>query len=209
MEIIAISISVHYDDILQHVLDQNSRFLKKWIIVTAPEDEKTISLIKNSGKENIHLLLYPDFYSTRNKFNKGGAVKFAQDFIDANFTSANILLLDSDIYLPDNFREQLPKSLEEHTLYGVSERLDYWTLEDFNNNTNPHKYGTASHFLFVGYFQLYKQSKRYKYRNSYNCSECDDLFRNKFPNRIVLDMTVKHLGQEKVNWNGRSSKSNF
>ena len=61
MEIIAITVCVNYDDILEQMLVQNSKFLHRWFIVTSPEDTKTIHLIENSGKENIQLLIYNDF----------------------------------------------------------------------------------------------------------------------------------------------------
>ena len=46
MDIIALSVSVNYDDILKHLIEQNSKFFLKWFIITSPEDTKTIELIK-------------------------------------------------------------------------------------------------------------------------------------------------------------------
>ena len=40
--------------------------------------------------------------------------------------------MDSDISLPDNFKEKLPMFLDDDTLYG-SQRIDYWSLENFKN----------------------------------------------------------------------------
>ena len=110
--------------------------------------------------------------------------------------------MDSDIYLPDNFLEKIPKKFEDNTLYGVRERRDFWSLDDFLNNENGH-YSQSSQ-TFIGFFQLYKQFT-YKYNNSYNCSECDNNFRDLFPNKVTLDLYVKHLGREKINWDGRNN----
>lgn len=199
MIIFAITVSVNYDDILQHMIHQNSKFLDKWFIVTSQEDTKTISLIEKSGKENIELLIYNDFYKN-SKFNKGGAVLFAQNHINNNYSSSNILILDSDIYLPDNFKEKLPTFIEDDTLYG-SQRIDYWSLENFKNETNGHPINGS---YFIGFFQLYKQNKNYMYKDSFNCSKCDDIFRDKFKIKKKLDICVKHLGQNRDNWDGRN-----
>lgn len=202
MELIAITVCVNYDDILAHMIQQNLKFLHKWYIVTSPEDSKTRQLINKVDNDKMEILIYTDFYKNSSQFNKGGAVLFAQSYIEEHYTSANILLLDGDIYLPDNLPDKLPKYLEDDVIYGA-QRTDYWTLNDFENKINPHPMINP---IFYGYFQLYKQYKNYTYNDSYNCSQCDDLFRDKFKNRIMLDVCVKHLGQDGLNWNGRTYK---
>ena len=76
MDIIAITISVNYDDILIHMLKQNSQFLKTWYIVTSPTDKDTINIITNANIPNIKMLFYNDFWKNAS-FNKGGAIRFA------------------------------------------------------------------------------------------------------------------------------------
>ena len=65
--------------------------------------------------------------------------------------------MDSDISLPDNFKEKLPMFLDDDTLYG-SQRIDYWSLENFKNETNGHPINGS---YFIGFFQLYKQNKTF------------------------------------------------
>lgn len=202
MNLFAITVSVNYDDILAHMIEQNLKFLHKWFIVTSPEDTKTIQLIDTFDKEKMQILIYPDFYKNNTKLNKGGALLFAQTYIESNYSSMNILFLDGDIYLPDNFVEKLPNFLEDDTLYGA-QRIDYWTLDNFKNETNPHP---KENPYFQGYFQLYKQNKNYMYNDSYNCSQCDDVFRDKFTKKKMLDICVKHLGKNGPNWNRRNYK---
>ena len=198
MEIIAFTICVNFDDILKHMFDQNARFLKKWYIISSPADTQTAELISTAAKDNVELLIYDNFYNGM-RFNKGGAQRFAQMHIHKHHPSANVLCIDADIYLPDDFLEKLPPHLEDNTLYG-SQRTDYWTLEDFVGNTNPHP-KTSAHFQ--GYFQLYKENTKYLFENSYNCSRCDDIFRDSFPKKVNLDLCVKHLGINGRHWNGR------
>jgi len=200
MEIIGVTVSVNYSDILAFMLRQNAKFLHKWYIVSSPEDIKTAELLRASNLENVELLIYHGFHENGAVFNKGGAVQFAQNHIENNYTGANILLLDSDIYLPDTFTDKLPACIEDNILYGVRERLDYWTVEDYvkNQNPRPYRHGDA----FVGFFQLYKQNT-YKYPSSYSCSDCDNLFSRMFGNHIHIEISVKHLGKEGDNWYGR------
>jgi len=49
MDIIAITVSVNYSDILKHMIDQNSKFFKVWYIVTSPEDKETVRLIEEKN----------------------------------------------------------------------------------------------------------------------------------------------------------------
>jgi len=198
MNIIAITVCVKYSDILEQMIPQNLKFLHKWYIVTSQEDTKTIELIDKFDKEKIQILIYPDFCKNGARINKGGAILFAQTYIKENNSSENILILDGDIYLPDNFADKLPNSLEDNVLYG-SQRTDYWTFNDFKNETNPHP--KTAHFQ--GYFQLYKQNNIYMYNDSFNCSKCDDVFRGKFQKKKNLNICVKHLGKNGKNWNGR------
>jgi len=196
MDITAITVCVNYSDILENILS-NSRFFKKWYIVTSPEDDLTKKLVENANLKCVELLIYPDFYKN-SVFNFGGSRRFAQEQIGENEL---VLMLDADILLPDDFMECLPEKTENDTLYGAMIRIDYPTLDDFINETNPSVYDYSYHFN--GFFQLYVSNEKYKYTHSYNCSQTDNYFRDLFPNKIYLKLAVKHLGLPCINWNGR------
>jgi hypothetical protein len=203
MEIIAISVCHCYDDILKYMLKQNAKFFKMWYIVTSNDDIGTIELIQKSGLTNIEILYFNDFFN-ESRFNKGGALLFAQNYVYQTYTDANVLILDADIYLPDSFATALPTSLEPMTLYRVKERWDYDNVQDFlESTTNRTHYGHT--WLFVEFFQLYKQDERYKYFKSNDCAGCDNDFRELFHLRNVIEVEVKHLGGTCVNWFGRKS----
>ena len=202
MDIIAITVSVNYDDILKHILHQNSKLLTLWYIITSPEDKNTINLINDSGLSNVKILLYNDFKKNAS-FNKGGAICFGQEYVYTNHGEANnILILDSDIYLPDNMLEILADGIKDDTIYSVFERFDYKLLDDFIHIKNPIKAYNEKDIL--GFFQLYRGSSKYKYKSSHNCSMCDETFRNLFNGKQeLLNITVRHLGSARVAWNGR------
>ena len=43
-DIIAITVSTNYEDILKIIIPQNAKFFKKWIIITKVDDIKTINI---------------------------------------------------------------------------------------------------------------------------------------------------------------------
>jgi hypothetical protein len=192
---IAITTSTKYHDLLKITLPQNCRFFEKWYIITHPDDHETINVI--NGYSNIEMILY-DFYANNKIFNKGGAIQMVQKRIPSG---THVLLLDSDIYLPDNFLELLPQ-LEPDKLYGPEVRHDFYSHDHFKRD-KPDKIYKSD---FYGFFQLYIQTPERLYSESNDASVCDDVFRDKFHknNRVRLSIIPKHLGRDKVNWKGRN-----
>ena len=171
MDIIGITVSVNYDDILKHLLQQNSKILKLWYIITSPQDNDTINLVNNSGLSNVKLLIYNDFKKGAS-FNKGGGLLFGQEHVyNTHGENNNILILDSDIYLPDNMLEILAGGIKDDTIYSAFERFDYHSLDDFINRKNSSR--PWHEIDILGVFQLYKGSSKYKYQFSHNCGACD------------------------------------
>jgi len=211
-KIVAITVSTKYDDLLEIIMPQNYKFFDKWYIVTHKNDIKTIDVINKFSYSNV-ITLYYDFYSNV-RFNKGGAIKYCQKEISKLDYDFNVLLLDSDIYLPDNFDELLNNLvIEPNVLYGVSSRFDYHSYDNFLANKIDSIYTRmpASHMRnFVGFFQLYKHNPTFLYENSQNCAECDTVFFKYFSQKKIIEhLSVKHLGKEVVNWNGRNSTNDF
>ena len=211
--IIAITVSTNYEDILKIIIPQNAKFFKKWIIITRKEDTKTINVVNESNCNNIELL-YFNFNLLDGKkttFNKGGAIRLGQEHIYKNkdYDDNIILILDSDIYLPNNFATIVNKiKIENNTLYGSSKRRDYWSEEHFKKNIVDFDYIYCRHIL--GYFQMYKVNPIYLYNKSTDCSTCDKQFTFGFKRLIIIEnVEVKHLGKAYTNWKGRVSHKDF
>lgn len=202
MSIIALTVCVNYSDILQHGIKINAKSLKHWYIITSPEDKDTASLVEYVNLPNVSLLIYNDFFKDAS-INKGGAIRFGQQYIKNNYKNENnaILLLDADITFTGDILEKIPKTLEKNTLYGIKERRDYSNLKDYKNSQNGTFYVCSTHH--VGFFQLYSQDTDIFYEESIDCGGCDNEFKFLFPNLKILDIRVKHLGKECVNWYGR------
>jgi len=210
-DLICITVSTKYDDILKICLPQNIKFFKKWYIITDPTDLVTIQLVRAANNPVLDLLFF-NFYEGGAKFNKGGAIRMAQLYVNAIHPNSNILLLDSDIFLPDNFGTIMDNtSIEDDTLYGVTSRTDYYFLKNFLMEKPSKIYNLTDEF--VGFFQLYSNTNsKYLYNNSSNCSICDNEFVKLFAHDKcinIADLHVKHLGRPEVNWNSRRNKHDF
>lgn len=206
--LICITVSTNYSDILQVILSQNLKFIDKWFIITSKSDNSTVNLIQNNDKI---VVLYYDFQNDNNTFDKGGAIKMAQEHIYGMYSECLILLLDSDIYLPNNFLHVIMNLLDRsllkaNILFHPKKRLDFYKLSDFYEKTNYFDYPWMTDFQ--GFFQLYYHDTKmnntnYLYQTSHNCSSCDLLFKNQFCEKEHIDIAVYHLGKNGVNWNGR------
>jgi len=209
--LIAITISTNYSDILEIILKQNLKFFDHWYIITQKNDENTINLIKNIDKITI---LYYNFQSNNSDFDKGGAIKQAQLHIYQKYNKSIILIIDSDIYLPDNFYEIINnESFKINTLYGSLIRLDFYKLSDFYNKKNFAIYHNSAEFC--GYFQIYffdkslENNKLYLYDCSYHCGICDDNFKKLFTKFKILEIGVYHFGIGNLHWKGRIDSKDF
>jgi hypothetical protein len=202
---ICITVSVNYDDILDIILPQNYKFFKKWYIVTQSDDQKTIDVINKYNFENVEILYFN--FKENASFNKGGGIRYAQLTIGDDY-DGDLLLLDSDIFLADEFMDYVELlQTEEKKLYSFK-RYDYHTYEHFKNDIVDNVY----EFDFMGYFQLFKHSKHLRYHNSTNCRECDSIFSRLFDEKILLNSNtkiVKHLGQDNKNHFGRETREDF
>lgn len=198
--IIAITVSVNYDNILDIILPQNYKFFKKWYIVTERSDHKTIEVINKYSFENVEIL-YFDFRLNAT-FNKGGGINYALNMVDID---ENVLLLDSDIFLDDSFIKYMNYDFNYDILYSFT-RYDYYSYQNFIKD----KIDNVYRINFMGFFQLFKNNKKYKYENSENCRQCDSSFASKFKQRMLLEgKIIKHLGKDNVNHFGRKNTDDF
>lgn len=166
-------------------------------------------------------------------FDKGGAVRTLQKYymltdeqhkraieteqpVPEDYThmpdDALVLILDSDILLPQNTRQVIDKlHLDDDTIYGA-ERVDCL----FRSDTQVTE-GTIPYYNYHidGFFQLYKHKQSPQniadfrlYKRSYSAEYCDFMFTNTFKNQQVLtEIKCRHIGLPRVNWNGRQDWS--
>ncbi len=207
-DVIGISVSTNYADLLPLTLKANLPFLKKWIFVTRKSDVRTLlALAPHWRKVKI---LFWDFQNEGRIFDKGGAMAHAQTYAYEHYPQHWYLNLDSDICLPSTFstfmKETLP-TLDPAAIYGVK-RLAYLRKSDYLKQENGivDRMGERQ---VQGYFQLYQTPVLYE--QSRDASICDVRFGDRFPGgkQLVLDLTVSHLGPYAAHWTGRTVGSGF
>lgn len=204
VNVIAITVSVNYEDYLKLILDVNHKFFKKWYIVTKQSDTITQDLCKQYP--NVEVILFE--FRGYGIFNKGGALKKAQQIAHEKNPNDLFLILDSDIVLPENFTQEIEKlDVQENSVYGTKRRMipsiqDYLkgNLQQFECRDWQHKDNKYWHVPW-GYFQLYKTQNYYS--NSNNAQGCDTNFSHQFKYKLSIPMIVDHVGPEATNWNGR------
>jgi|LakMenEpi03Aug12_release.lakeMendotaPanAssembly.Ray.scaffolds.fasta_scaffold06238_23 hypothetical protein len=204
MDIIAITVSTNYSDLLCYVLNNNYKYFKHWIFITDENDKDTIELINQCGNTTV---LFFNFRDGGRSFNKGGAMRKGQEHAYQNFPNDWYLNIDSDICLENNFKEYIDNhegSLLKDCIYGTIKRNDYLSIKDYNNRENYYPY--PLHNQPLGFFQLYKE--KVYYTDSQNCGACDIEFLGHFYRRQLLDgVTCNHLGNSGRHWQGRINKA--
>lgn len=140
-------------------------------------------------------------------FDKGGAIRQVQKQLHEFNIENNdlVLLLDSDVVIPDNFLEKIRKAkIEKGVIYGCK-RKDYLFHTDFLQKLNPIQYKT---FDGAGYFQLYRYDSNRLCKRTVDCGYVDAEFRDQFDKWDYIDgLEVSHLGASDMNWEGKEIDS--
>ena len=196
MHIVAITTSVNYSDYLRWCLESLTRVVDAAVVVTEDHD----SAIKQCHEFKATPLVYDGWHARGAKFNKAGAVRFAQEKIHAAYPDAWYLLIDADVVMQPDSRA----TIEEHakdaeTLYSAR-RVDFHTLAALKSGEPTCVYGS----MFAGYWQLYRRHVLYP-EWSRTAEGCDLVFASQFASCSMLPLTVGHLGREQINWEGRRS----
>jgi hypothetical protein len=126
LKIEAVIISVNYSDFLEICLSKNYKHFDNIVVVTTPEDGKTMEICKKY--ENILCVKTDAFFFQGAKFNKGLAIDVGFRYLKHKDWIVN---LDSDTILPDNFRELfLNEATDIECSYGAR-RYDVPTYKEW------------------------------------------------------------------------------
>lgn len=197
---IAITVSTNYYDILPYVLEANLKHIDRWIFITDANDQATIDLL--TPHDNI-TILYWDFKNNGRIFDKGGALKYAQQHAYVTYPDDWYLILDSDICFPENF--SLDTAVLDAGVIYTTNRQDFNSASSYRQKQYYYQHPLNPRRC-LGYFQLYKQHLFYK--SSWKADQCDDEFSCCLPNKC-LDIMCSHLGHVNTNWKGRAIGSDF
>jgi len=214
LPLIGMCVSYNYYDTLQFVLPVNYLHFDKIYLITQSDDINTIELAKQF--ENVEILFF-NFKNNNKKFDKFGALNYAQRIVYHTYPDSWYLIFDSDIILPNNFIDVLiEENLNSKCLYGAIRNNILKTSELLNKNQiinkDEHKKFVCNNILhmkntppsILGCFQLYKK-KVYHRDNLPNAAWGDYCFGyDNFVMFCNLETTMYfHLGETGVNWDGK------
>lgn len=214
ISLIGICVSCDYFDTLQFMLPVNHPHFEKIYLITNENDKETIEYCKKF--DNVNVLFY-NFTNNNKKFDKYGALNYAQEIVYKKYPESWYLIIDSDILLPNNLIDILSTvKLNPECIYGAIRKnvLKLSELLDKKKIINDHKnkkifFNNILHFTnkppsILGCFQLYK--KHVFHSDDYNnCGFGDYSFGHKnFDLFCNLENIIYiHLGETGKNWNGK------
>jgi len=251
--IYAITVSKNYSKLLTILLSKNTRYFKKWFIVTQEDDTETINVIKKFNDPKIELVFYPlepskskpehkkslltseedlrlsipnylipktgkklsqDQQTEYDKltkngvtFDKGGSLRQVQKILLPRVGVKNndlVLMLDSDIVLPDDFGKYLSIPYKNDTMY-VCDRVNYMFNSDL---MKQHCNVDKNSLVGAGYFQLYKYDPTKLCKRTHTAGWVDWEFKNQFKNLTsIASLSVSHLGETDMNWAGKATET--
>ncbi len=214
LSLIGLCVSYNYFDTLQFMLPVNYLHFDKIYLITQTDAKATIEFCKKF--DNVIILFY-NFKNNNKKFDKFGALNYAQKIAYMDYPESWYLIIDSDILLPNNFIDILDKeNLNPECIYGAirnnvlksSELLNKTQIINSDKNKNIvfnnilHSKGNPPSIL--GCFQLYKKHV-YHRLNLNNASWGDYCFGyDNFKLFCNLEnISCFHLGESGKNWDGK------
>ena len=120
MKLQAVTVCVNYSDFLECIAP-NRRHFDRWVVVTVPLDRATVEVCERHGMEVIFTkALPPDGKGIHGLWHKSALINEGLEALDQ---AGWVVVMDSDVSLPRDFRERLSHlPLEPGLLYGVAGR---------------------------------------------------------------------------------------
>jgi hypothetical protein len=197
---------VNYDDLLEITLPQAMYALAtEPIVVTSMEDEGTLRCARKHGA---WVFRTDRFYRNGSAFNKAAALNSAIERIRPSLEGW-VLMLDSDIFLPDQTREALEaEATDKDCLYGAPRyhcpSKAAWDTQEFEPMTwKITEIPGYFHYFWAPNVARPWYDETYEHAGGY-----DSLFQKRWDkaHKKRLSFSVTHLGAFGQNWFGRRTK---
>lgn len=216
-----VTVCVNYADFLDEALHKNLHHFNEFVVVTHFDDRHTKAVCDRHG---VQCIVTDVMLERGDEFNKGLAINLGLAHLRHNGWLCH---LDSDIVLPDNFRNVLHKSgLNDGCIYGA-DRMNVVGFDEWERVRNSPESARQFHhrclvnpttklevgarllhnefgYCPIGYFQLWhsRQQKRYPI-NQGSAEHTDVLFSVQWPRehrRLLPTFYVYHLESEPAQW---------
>lgn len=227
--ITALLVSVNYSDYLEITLQYNTKQFDQIIVLTI-ESDKACQEVCNKYL-NVKCLVFPDRILKKNgkQFNKGAILNSGLRYLDRGNYSDWLVLTDSDIIFPENFKEFMTsKEKDPNVLYGMK-RKHCFTLKNLNlyiKTKNVKLLREFNELKFIGCCQIFLyQVGKFSFVENCNAERYDMIFLRDFykkikqynrdsKTKILIEddsvfqelsegQFVIHLGEHAKNWEGR------
>lgn len=198
----------NYDDFLEITLPLNKSHFDRIVVVTRPEDERTIKVCKDNEIE----FVFSDKFTLGGPFNMGAATN---DGLEALKPTDWVIKLDADIVLPDDFRSRIETiELSPEFFYGITRKMvpTFETWKTYKD-TGVEKFHKETFIVGCGYFQMVNakssviHARGHWYSDKFpTAGDVDVEFKHAWSqngNLLELPFDVLHLGESWRNWSGR------
>ena len=200
-----IIVSVDYNDFLPITLENNTKIFENITVVTSINDTECQKICE---RFNVNCVVTERMYENGAVFNKGKAINEGiKSLLNPNW----ILLLDADIIVPESFHESFKNNYTNINSLYVCNRVMFKEYQSYLNwKSGTGLKGQVSRLNGIGYFQLFNINSNCLQRiiypeNSNNAAGSDISFRNRFTEKVDLEIESIHLGISYQNWNGRKT----
>ena len=141
-------------------------------------------------------------------FDKGGALRQIQKYLIPKYNlSINdyILMIDSDVVLPDDLHDHLSKeNVKSEEIY-VCRRKNYLFYSDYIKGGDVID---KNSMVGAGYFQLYKYDPTKLCKRTHTAGWVDWEFKQQFKyTKFMRNLVVSHLGETDMNWSGKKCET--
>ena len=141
-------------------------------------------------------------------FDKGGALRQIQKYVLPKYnlrTKDYILLIDSDVVLPNDLHYHLSKENIKNDEIYVCRRKNYLFYSDFIKGGDVID---RNSLIGAGYFQLYKYDPNKLCKRTHTAGWVDWEFKQQFKyTKFMRNLVVSHLGETDMNWSGKKCET--
>jgi hypothetical protein len=198
--------SVDYGDYLYTTLPQWIDLIpterSNFTVVTVPNDLETQNVAVHNG---VRVITTDLWYNNGHKFDKAAAMDRA---IVGALEGEVILCLDADVHPVSGSAFPRIDQIDREVLYGCVRLNDKGHIEPPANIPHIKRNGRGdAPESCGGYFQLFRYNYQRKFGSYPTAAEYDYRFAFSFPRAKTINfIRVKHLGQRRVNWEGRNRR---
>lgn len=208
MNSLTVCVGQAYTDLLAITLPRNARHFERTLVVTSPEDEKTIALAESVP--NVEVFATEAFYRYGATLNKGLALEWAFDYIRRH---GWMCVWDADTILSD-FDKGL--CLDKKFLYSARRRILHdpkrwhpsldWSEVPIILESRPTTFPGYFHLFHADAPALFYPGPPWYDVTFKHAGGGDGFFQSRWPKdrKVLLPYPVLHLGPRDSNWFGTS-----